>query len=302
LERPQVVTLSMMKRLADSSALEARGDGYTRASELEDRRGYDPDFIDGAYVPLPMPAGDMRTLRRGGQGVELRYEHFSVIMSQSRRMPLITACNIDGERLRRIPRIRKWSLDGRLDNEDQWDNELYYRNDLDRGHMVRRLDPVWGSYTTAKRANFDTFHYTNSCPQMAGVNQHIWLGLEDYILNHTREDDMRVSVFTGPYFSENDSTHRGARIPGGFWKVIAFVAGNNRFSATAYEVSQQRALSELEFTFGGYRTFQISIQKVIDKTGIDFSALLPFDGFSQHERIHNAPVVERLDRFEQIRV
>jgi endonuclease G, mitochondrial len=305
-----VVTLQMMRPITsiaganrlESADLEAAGDGETPASQLADRQGYDPDFMNGWSIPLPQPSSDMRNLRRGGTGVELKYEHFSVIQSASRRMPIITATNIDGAESRRLPRIQKWSYDGRLNQDDQWGNELYQNNDLDRGHMVRREDPVWGSLTTARRANVDTFHYTNSCPQIAGVNQQIWLGLEDYILSHTREDNMRVSVFTGPYFSGQDMEYRGALIPRAFWKIIAFQLDDGRPSATAYEVSQARELEELEFVFAGYKTFQISIQQVMDATKIDFSALIPFDGFSQHERVHNQPIAERLDSFTQIRV
>jgi endonuclease G len=249
-----------------------------------------------------MPSGDTRSLRRGGTGVELKYEHFSVIMSASRRMPMLTASNIDGSQSRRLPRIQQWSYDRRLDEADQWGNELYVDNDLDRGHMVRREDPVWVSLATARRANEDTFHYTNSCPQMAGMNQHIWLGLEDYVLQHTREDDMRVSVFTGPYFSNSDLQYRDALIPKAFWKIVAFLLPDGRPSATAYRVSQTRELQELEFVFAAYRTFQISVQQVMDATNIDFSALLHFDGFSQHERVHGSPIAERLEALDQIRV
>ncbi len=307
---PSVVTLKMMRPITniagasrmESADLEAAGDGETPASQLADRQGYVANFIGDWNVPLPQPSSDMRNMRRGGSGAELKYEHFSVILSASRRMPILTATNIDGAESRRLPRIQRWSYDGRLNQDDQWGNELYQNNDLDRGHMVRREDPVWGSLSVARRANVDTFHYTNSCPQMAGVNQQIWLGLEDYILSHTREDNMRVSVFTGPYFSDTDMEYRGALIPKAFWKIVAFQLDDGRPSATAYEVSQARELEELEFVFAGYKTFQISIQQVMDATGIDFSALIPFDGFSQHERVHGQTIVERLDSFSQIRV
>lgn len=305
------VTLSMMHRLTSSNGpttrleaagLEAPGDGFTDAESLRGRKGYDPRALPGWEVPLPRPAGDMRALRRGGSGFELKYEHFSVIMSASRRMPVLTACNIDGAESRRLPRISQWSYDGRLDREDQWGNELYSGNDLDRGHMVRREDPVWGPLAVARRANLDTFHYTNSCPQMAGVNQVTWLGLEEYILSHVREDRMRISVFTGPFFTARDIPYRGALVPRAFWKVVAFHTDDGRPSATAYKVGQARELQDLEFVFAGYKTYQISIQQVADGTGIDFGALLPFDGFSQHERVHGVTLTEPIDRLEQIRV
>ena len=306
----QGITLATMRPLTavpgatrmEAVGLEAAGDGVTAAESFANRGGYAPDALDGWEIPLPMPSGDMRPLRRGGAGVELKYEHFSVIMSASRRMPLITACNINGAESRRLPRIDRWNYDGRLDKDDQWGNELYRGNDADRGHMVRREDPVWGPLAVAKRANVDTFHYTNSCPQMAGVNQVTWLGLEDYILNHTREDNMRVSVFTGPFFTDQDFPYRGALIPKAFWKIVAFLTDDGRPSATAYKVSQARELQELEFVFAGYKTFQISVQQVMDATGIDFGALIPFDGFSQHERVHGVVLTEQLERLDQIRV
>lgn len=299
--RPLVATEG--KSRVESAALEAAGDGETNAASFAGRSGYDPNFLTGWNVPLPMPTGDdARSLRRGGTGVELKYEHFSVIMSKSRRMPIITACNINGQESRRLPRVTQWSYDGRLNQDDQWGNELYLNNDVDRGHQVRREDPVWGTPQAAKRANVDTFHYTNSCPQMAGVNQVTWLGLENYILDHTRDDEMKVSVFTGPIFTDHDMEYRGALIPKAFWKVVAFLTDDGRPSATAYRVSQARELEELEFVFAGYKTFQISIQSVMDATNIDFSALIPFDGFSQHERVHGVVVEEQLESLGQIRV
>lgn len=155
----------------------------TPVEELEGRRGYDPDFLEGWRIKLPKAAGDtagdIQRLRRGGAGVELKYHNFYVIMSVSRRMPMLTASNIDGNESRRVSRLSSWSFDGRLDKEDQWGDILYYKQGLDCGHMVRREDPVWGDLEEARRANFDTFHFTNSCPQMPGVNQVKWIGLEN---------------------------------------------------------------------------------------------------------------------------
>jgi endonuclease G len=111
----------------------------TDAAAFACRSGYRPDFLSGWRIELPLATGakkaDMRRLRRGGTGVELKYCHFSVVMSASRRMPMVTACNIDGKRSRKLPRITTWSFDGRLDEEDQLGDALYDGNDLDRGHM-----------------------------------------------------------------------------------------------------------------------------------------------------------------------
>jgi endonuclease G len=301
-------TLASMTRLANGDALEKPGEEPETPAELfKERNGYAFNFLAGWEIALPAATGeraaDMLQLRRGGTGVELKYRNFSVIMSASRRMPMLTAANINGPESRSLPRINTWSFDGRLNKHDQWGDLLYYKNGLDRGHMVRREDPVWGDLSIAREANVDTFHFTNSCPQMAGVNQKVWLGLEDYILQHARVDSMRVNVFTGPFFSDRDIEHSsGAMIPLAFWKVVAIVTEDGRPSATAYKISQEQELAELEFVFGGYKTYQISVQQVMNDTGLDFSALVEYDGFSQHERAGNEPLVERLDSLENVRV
>lgn len=298
-------TLADMVRLGHnlSDSLEKAGrEPTTSPDQLTGRNGYNADFLEGWHIALPQPAGDIRPLRRGGPGAELKYQNFSVIMSASRRLPLITAVNIDGAQPRQVPRTDVWCFDGRLDKDDQWGDALYDGNALDRGHMVRREDPVWGTLDEARMANADTFHFTNCCPQMASVNQKVWLGLEDYVLRHARVDRMRVSVFTGPLFGANDLVYRGAQIPKAFWKVVAIVTEDRRPSATAYKIDQVQALAQLRFVYAGYKTFQISIRNVMQSTNIDFSALIPYDGFSQHEVAQGTELIEPLDSFESIRV
>jgi endonuclease G, mitochondrial len=302
-------SLETMSRLGEDQFEAPERPGHEPTSPAEvfaGRNGYDPGFLEGWEIRLPLAVGDnepdMCELKQGGSGVELKYRNFSVIMSKSRRLPMLTAANINGAEARRVPRIDTWSFDGRLDKEDQWGDEIYANNALDRGHMVRREDPVWGSLQMADQANEDTFHFTNSCPQMAGVNQRTWLGLEDYILRNAKADGMLVNVFTGPFFRGNDLEYRGALIPSAFWKIVAIVTEDGRPSATAYKVDQARELEELEFVYAGYKTFQISVRQVMDETGIDFSALVEYDGFSQHESVSGEPMFEVLDRLEKVRI
>lgn len=71
----------------------------------------------------------------------------------------------------RLKRERdRWFLDPRLAEDEQTGEAVYSNNALDRGHLVRRLDPAWGSSrTVAKRANNDTFHFTNCTPPARGL-------------------------------------------------------------------------------------------------------------------------------------
>jgi endonuclease G len=282
-------SLSTMQRLGTiiNGELEAlEGNPVSSPTKFDGREGYNPDFLEGWKIDLPKAIGtkqkDMLKLR-GIDDVELKYMHFSIIMSKSRRLPMLTATNINGAESKKIGRADKWYLDGRIDENQQFGNELYLNNRLDRGHMVRREDPIWGD--DAETANLDTFHYTNSCPQMDVFNQQTWLGLENYILQNARTFNMSVSVFTGPFFGHNDMLYKetGARIPNSYWKIVAFISESGTPSATAYKISQEKELSELEFAYGQYKTYQISIQEVMDNTGIDFGELIQYDGFSQHE-------------------
>ena len=80
-----------------------------------------------------------------------------------------------------------------------------------RGHMTRREDPIWGEPEDAALGNSDSMHVTNTVPQMQPFNAGIWLGLEDYALEHARDDQMRISVFTGPFFADDDPVRFGVQ-------------------------------------------------------------------------------------------
>ena len=112
------------------------------------RKGYSAQFLHGFEVPHPKPTGvreqDVAPLLNGS-GTELKYEHFSVKISKSRRLALYVACNIDGRQSQKIKRGKdRWSLDPRMAQEYQIGEDLYAGNELDRGHLVRREDPIWG--------------------------------------------------------------------------------------------------------------------------------------------------------------
>jgi len=251
---------------------------------FRDRQGFDENFL--ADLPVPMPrcvggtAGEEAPLKAGG-GHVLRYSNFSVVMSMSRRIALYTACNIDGQASKKIKRdADAWYYDDRIDRAHQAGDELYRDNELDRGHLVRREDPVWGPQ--AALANDDTFHFTNCSPQHSGMNQKTWLGLEDYILQNARVHSLRISVFTGPVLRDDDMVYRGVKIPKEYWKVVAFRT-DDRSSATAYLVSQGKLIEDLEFVFGRYKTYQVAIADVQEMAGLDFGDLRRFDGFSNDD-------------------
>lgn len=264
----------------------------TPPARLAGRDGYVSTFLGDDALAVPLPclgarADDVAPVSDADDDV-LRYRHFSVIQSKSRRLPMLTAVNIDGAKSFILKRRGSWNTDGRLAEEHQADNTLYHNNPLDRGHMVRRRDPGWGeTEAEAQEGERDTFHYTNCAPQHGNLNQKDWLGLEDYILEATATRGFRASVFTGPVFSDDDRNLKhqpGAediRIPESFWKIAVMVNDDTGgLSATGYVLTQGdmiRAITEAAILFGEYKTFQVPIRFIEAVTGFDFGSLRGHD-------------------------
>ena len=254
--------------------------GQLGADWYRDARGYDPDFLGAAFaVPLPVLTGDLPAdiARPADGGTHLDYTNFSILMSQSRRLAWYTAVNIDGASRKKISRDSdNWYFDPRIGEEFQCGPSLYSQNELDRGHLVRRIDPVWGD--GAAKANEDTFHFTNCSPQHKNLNQKIWLNLEDYILNNATNFGLKINVFTGPVFRADDMVYRQEfRIPAEFWKVVVMVKADQTLSATAYLQTQKNLITDLEFAYGAYETYQVPVTQIEALTGLNFGDLSHHD-------------------------
>ncbi|MBB3753779.1 endonuclease G [Mycolicibacterium sp. BK634] len=271
-----------------------------------DRGGYDPQFLTQP-VPVPTLTKDLlgecavpKGSRRSKASVLVAYSHFSLVVHAARRMPLFTIVNIDGDRLREINRktgavetAETWYVDPRLRAEDQLEQPFFDHQRprlFDRGHMVRRLDPAWGSPTTAKLAADDTFHFTNCCPQIAAFNQHLWQRIENYARDNAGTEKRRITVITGPVFSDEDRLYRDAmRVPRAFWKIVARVSdADGALRATGFLADQNAALDKAygdglleEFAdLGKVALFQKSIAEIEKLTGLSFGALSEHDTMS----------------------
>jgi endonuclease G len=264
------------------------------------REGYLTNFLGDAEVPLPkiIDTTDLLTFEDNGRTEHvLRYQHFSVVMNAKRRMCYYSAVNINGKESHGMKR-GPWKIDPRIAKQAQIMKECYGNAPkFSRGHMTRREDPIWGNEFDSKMGNADSMHVTNTVPQMQPFNAGIWLGLEDYALHHSREDDMSISVFTGPFFSKNDPIKYGVKIPISFWKVIAFIHDETgELCATGYTMSQRSYLQEEEFIFGQHETAQKSISSIEQQAGLDFGSLSSVDPF---EFTHESLATELRD-FSQI--
>lgn len=267
------------KEKSDEMIVEELSDSWYEGST-----GYDTKFLgDNHEIPLPTFRSDIEqdiAQLKDGSNV-LHYTHFSIVMSKSRRLAYFTVVNIDGNQLIDIERNDKWYLDPRIETEYQCGPELYKNNDLDRGHLVRRRDPVWGD--TAEKANRNTFHFTNCAPQHSNLNQKNWLELENYILDNAENWNLKVTVYTGPVFRVDDIVYRGVQIPAEFWKIAIMVKEDGNLSATAYLQTQKNLIENLEFAYGEYKTYQVPITKIEAITGLDFGCLRNNDPINQLE-------------------
>jgi endonuclease G, mitochondrial len=271
-------------------------------NEYIGRPGYDPSFISGLPpVPMPVippawlndraPVTDL-DLPAGTESFELKYQHFSVVMSKSRRMPFFSCVNIDGTNTKKVARTDVWKYDPRIDKQYQLITDGIYGHAHDglfsRGHMTRREDPNWGTKEKAQIADEDTFHVTNACPQFQAFNAPIWLGLEDYVLRNSDDDDMRVNVFTGPIFDdENDPVYKppgkdAVQVPVQFWKIVVFRHDDGgNLACAAYYASQAKQLPRKNlkpaFVFGEYEDFQLTVEELEGMTQLGFGDLKDVD-------------------------
>ncbi len=155
--------------------------------------------------------------------------------------------------------------------------------------MTRREDPNWGD--EALMANADTFHVTNAVPQIQPFNAGVWLSLEDYALENADQDDMRICVFTGPIFTDDDPEYFGVKVPIRFWKVIAFVHDETgELCATGYTMSQKDLLPGEEFVFGRFQTYQTPLAEIEALAGLSFGPLTALDPMRIVEEAPPAPL------------
>lgn len=279
------------------------------------RRGYNASFL-GIKVPLPTVRDAKRgavarnqRAKAGENAHELKYLHFSAVMNAGRRLAYFTAVNIDGRHVVKINREtgvvtsaeslddddgaearEKWYGDPRLGNDEATDQSLYDDAALgafQRGHLVKRTDPSWGVPDTAAKAQADTYHFTNCAPQHEKFNPVAkrWAGLENWITNGSDDEDMRVSVFTGPIFGTKDPKLGYVRVPLRYWKIVVRVE-DGRLLATAAVADQTELVKGGAERIGAedlprmpqlVKVKQVTVAKIEALTGIDFGKLRNFD-------------------------
>jgi endonuclease G len=252
--------------------------------DLANRRGFDESFLR-FHTPMPRFGGDILDdeLLVAGSTL-LRYEHFSLAMSKGRRMARWVAWNIDPGTLITDGTVGRDELefrcDPRLNLAQQIVNDAYHRNILDRGHIARRADLLWGSLDQAIRANSDSFYFPNITPQAAKFNQSSksgpWGLLENALLAEVRRGQDRVSVFGGPIFRPSDRSYRTIQVPEAFWKLFAYqLDGQPR--AKAFVLTQVLDQLERRIELPDWATFERPIVDLERETSLDLGTVRTWD-------------------------
>jgi endonuclease G len=267
--------------------------------EVVARAGYDEDFLTVQPVPFPYLIDRSVDELLEVDGVSLfDYHHFSLAMNRVRRLAIYTAHNIDGQRKKTVSGGLGWNIDRRVGAEHQLGEVIYADNPWDRGHLVRRDAVVWGSLAQARRANRDTYHFTNAAPQHRNFNRDEWVFLEDWVLDGAVENNYRACVFTGPVFTDQDELYRGIRIPAGFWKVIVSPrAPHGQVSTVAFLMNQYDFLHDSNGRrFLELRLYQVAVETVEELAFLEFDddvkALQPesvLESFAVPEGVVAAP-------------
>jgi endonuclease G len=272
--------------------------GRPQAERMFGGIGYDPAFIG---VDLRLPTGATKSVRDdliGADGDRIaNYTHYSLSLRKSRRLAAFVAWNIDGHITKPKSKDATWQLDSRIPAEFQVDNTLYAGTKFDRGHIAKREDLLWGGQAAAKRANDDSFCYTNATPQHEKFNRlapALWKSLEDELFRQVDVSNLKISLVGGPIFNKDDRAFKPSGSPAGFkavqiprefYKIVAYRdAADNRVKALAFRLSQANLIGgKLEtvvpeaLDLTKFEMFQVHVSEIEALTGLEMPGFRKFD-------------------------
>jgi endonuclease G, mitochondrial len=266
--------------------------------------GFDPKFLPdghGLDVPEAVSAQVKNDYAPTKAGEKVRdYTHFSLAMSTDRRFCRWVAWNIDGSAIQKLSRVGvPFVLDDAYAPEFQVGEDVYADNDLDRGHIARRADLVWGSAKEADQANRDSFFFTNITPQADNFNQSgkkgLWGELENAIFADAKVDELRLSLFGGPLFKDTDLPYRGVFVPRSFWKAIAYVE-DSTLKAKAYVLTQDDLEAKVEsLGLEEFNLYQLTLKELSAMSGLDFGPLTGADTMKIGVEALGEPAIRRVE-------
>lgn len=290
--------------VSDELLLEVAKIDKEKGVDFSKCRGYDANFLGVlAALPKAKPKLAKQLALQKNKESELKYFKYSVLFNAVKRMPALSAVNVEGDAKKRLDDSKRdddWLRDVRIDVECQLTDKFYKGSNFDKGHMSRFEDANWDTTEEkALRNGIYTCFYTNACPQVPALNRTgLWGKLEKQVLEKGIKKEegklARMSVFNGPIFdSSKERIFKGVVIPMQFFKIILWLNEDQQLRATAFKLTQEALVDEIQFDEAmrideealdmdkvvAFKNFQCSIKSLSALTDLDFKHLEPFDTF-----------------------
>ena len=179
-------------------------------------------------------------------------------------------------------RTNDWGIyDPNIPSEKQLYMSSSYQGSYDRGHMLPSA-----SRAKTRTDNSPTFYPTNMSPQLAGLNQKKWAGIEDQVRIWAEKGCDTLYVVTGAVFKTvggNESVSytycksdnsKDVAVPNYYYKALLqlrITGGEKSYQALAIWVPHKAA------TGSATMDDVITIDALEERTGIDFFHNLPDD-------------------------
>ena len=246
--------------------------------------GYNKEFLSGIVLPMPSfsPMLEETVLKSTAldEKIYAHYVNYSVITNKDKRSPILSALNIDQNKIKSTRRRDKWLIDSRIGADYQLNNDYYRSNPWDRGHLARRSSASWGSTNReAQRASDETFYYSNASLQHKNFNQDEWLALEEWVLGLELDKDGKITSFSGPIYGDftriiSPNGREFAQIPSAFFKIVCFInKETNGLDVRSFLMYQDReALADKEGkrNLSNFQIYQVTVSEIEEKTGLEF--------------------------------
>jgi len=243
-------------------------------------QGYDENFLP-EHIALPRFSIGMesRVLKQDGlrDGMYRDYIHYTVAMHRDRRSPFFAALNIDQKLVKSVTRS-DWDTDDSIGPENQLDNDYYYKNRWDKGHLAMRANAAWGETSReARYASDATMFYSNAALQFSSFNRTEWKALEEWVQTRVDTDSHKITVFTGPIYGEDSvfvapGDLKPAAVPAAFFKIICLINKQGKLDVRAFLGPQDRdAFADWQDTGPvNHQLYQTTVAEIEQRTGLMF--------------------------------
>lgn len=177
-----------------------------------------------------------------------------------------------------------WDNDPQLPVFCQTQKEDY--SPYQRGHLCASADRVY-----SREANVQTFYYSNMSPQIGHFNTNTWEYLEEFVRNLGRSNSFRDTLYVckGGTIENNQilgKTSKGSHqvvIPQYYFMALLCKKGNE-YKSIGFFLEHKGSWPDKPYD---RKQFAMSIDKLEEKTGIDFFCNLPDDIENTVERSYN---------------